>query len=221
MDPQKRVPYYWRIQEILHDQLPIIETVRQLRYVAYRNTLKNFQPTVWGVYQPRIYSSSDRPTESPPTSTMARFLLRRILNMIPLLLGITFLSFLVMSLVPGNFLSNLKMNPSISPQLIKEMEAQFGLNQPLLVRYGKWLWAVLHLNLGTSLAFNVSVTSLIGSRAVQHDHLVGGEHAVRVDDRDSDRNHRRGQAELDLGSGSCRSLHFLACRCRISSSPSW
>ncbi len=50
MDTQKRVPYYWRIQEILHDQLPIIETVRQLRYIAYRNTLQNFQPTVWGVY---------------------------------------------------------------------------------------------------------------------------------------------------------------------------
>jgi len=50
MDPQKRVPYYWRIQEILHDQLPEIETVRQLRYIAYRNTLENFQPTVWGVY---------------------------------------------------------------------------------------------------------------------------------------------------------------------------
>ena len=97
---------------------------------------------------------------------MARFLIKRILNMIPLLIGITFLSFFVMSLVPGNFLSNLKMNPAISPQLIKEMEAQFGLNQPLLVRYGKWLWAVLHLSLGTSLAFNVSVTSLIGSRAV-------------------------------------------------------
>src|SRR3984893_7099638 len=97
---------------------------------------------------------------------MARFLVRRIFNMIPLLVGITFLSFLVMSMVPGNFLSNLKMNPAISPQLIKEMEAQFGLNQPLLERYGKWLWAVLHLNLGTSLAFNVSVTSLIGSRAV-------------------------------------------------------
>ena len=67
---------------------------------------------------------------------MTRFLIRRILNMIPLLIGITFLSFLIMSLVPGNFLSNLKMNPAISPQLIKQMEQQFGLNQPLLVRYG-------------------------------------------------------------------------------------
>jgi len=50
MDVQKRVPYYWRIQEIIHDQLPVMETVRQLRFTAYRNTLKNFQPTVWGVY---------------------------------------------------------------------------------------------------------------------------------------------------------------------------
>jgi peptide/nickel transport system permease protein len=96
---------------------------------------------------------------------MGKFLLRRILNMIPLIIGITFLSFLVMSLVPGNFLSNLKMNPSISPQLIKEMEAEFGLNQPLMVRYAKWLWAMFHLNLGVSLAYRVSVTSLIGSRA--------------------------------------------------------
>jgi len=51
MDVQKRVPYYWRIQEIMHDELPVMETVRQLRYTAYRNTLKNFQPTVWGVYR--------------------------------------------------------------------------------------------------------------------------------------------------------------------------
>jgi peptide/nickel transport system permease protein len=97
---------------------------------------------------------------------MARFLARRLLNMIPLILGITFLSFLVMSMVPGDFLSNLKMNPSISPQTIKEMEAEFGLNQPLLLRYAKWLWAVLHLNLGISLAYRVNVTSLIGARAL-------------------------------------------------------
>jgi len=86
--------------------------------------------------------------------------------MIPLLLGITFLSFLVMSMVPGDFLSSLKMNPSISPDVIRQLEAQFGLDQPLVVRYAKWLWSVLHLNLGTSLAYRVSVTSLIGSRAL-------------------------------------------------------
>ena len=97
---------------------------------------------------------------------MGRFIVKRAINMIPLLIGITFISFLVMSMVPGDFLSNLKMNPSISPQVIAQMEAQFGLNQPLLVRYGKWLWAVLHLNLGISLTYRVSVTSLIAARAV-------------------------------------------------------
>jgi peptide/nickel transport system substrate-binding protein len=52
MDPHRRAPYYWRIQQILHEQLPIIETVRQIRYVAYRNSLENYDPTVWGLYRP-------------------------------------------------------------------------------------------------------------------------------------------------------------------------
>ncbi|MGH7913508.1 MAG: ABC transporter substrate-binding protein [Candidatus Binataceae bacterium] len=52
MDPLKRAPYYWRIQKILHDELPIIETVRQVRYEAWKNSLENFQPTVWGTYKP-------------------------------------------------------------------------------------------------------------------------------------------------------------------------
>jgi peptide/nickel transport system substrate-binding protein len=54
MDPKARAPYYWRIQQILHDQLPIIETVRSIRYVAYRNSLENYDPTVWGIYQPEL-----------------------------------------------------------------------------------------------------------------------------------------------------------------------
>ncbi len=86
--------------------------------------------------------------------------------MIPLILGVTFLSFLVMSLVPGDYMSSLKLNPSISPQIIHQMEAEFGLDRPLIVRYLKWLWAALHLDLGISLAYRVSVVHLIGSRAL-------------------------------------------------------
>jgi peptide/nickel transport system permease protein len=97
---------------------------------------------------------------------MARYLIKRILNMVPLLIGITFLSFMIISLAPGNFLSNLKMNPAISPEVIRQMEVEFGLNQPLLVRYFKWLWAVLHLNLGISLVYRVNVAYLIESRAL-------------------------------------------------------
>jgi peptide/nickel transport system substrate-binding protein len=52
MDPRQRAPYYWKIQQILHDQLPIIETVREIGYVAYRDSLENFDETVWGQYKP-------------------------------------------------------------------------------------------------------------------------------------------------------------------------
>jgi peptide/nickel transport system substrate-binding protein len=52
MDPRERAPYYWRIQQILHDQLPIIETVREVGYVAYRDSLENFNETTWGLYKP-------------------------------------------------------------------------------------------------------------------------------------------------------------------------
>src|SRR5713101_7960203 len=96
---------------------------------------------------------------------MTRFLIRRLLNMIPLILGITFISFLAMSLVPGDFVSNLKLNPAITPEVIHQLQAQFGLDQPLMVRYVKWLWGVLHLNFGFSLSYRVSVIGLIASRA--------------------------------------------------------
>lgn len=97
---------------------------------------------------------------------MIRFLLRRLLLMIPLIIGITFVSFCAMALVPGNFVSNLAMDPRISPAVIKQMEAQFGLDQPLLIRYCRWFWQVLHLNLGISLAYRVDVTGLIAARAL-------------------------------------------------------
>jgi peptide/nickel transport system substrate-binding protein len=52
MDITKRPQYYWKIQQILHDQLPIIETVRQQVYRSWKNSLENYQPKVWGLYKP-------------------------------------------------------------------------------------------------------------------------------------------------------------------------
>lgn len=97
---------------------------------------------------------------------MPSYLLRRLLHMIPLLLGITFLSFAALNLAPGDFFSTLKMNPSISPETIHQLEREFGYGQPLLVRYGKWLWRVLHLDLGVSVAYRVNVAELIGARVL-------------------------------------------------------
>ena len=53
MDPAKRAPYYWRVQEILHDQLAVIQTVRVTQYAAWKSSLQNYYPTVWGeLYRP-------------------------------------------------------------------------------------------------------------------------------------------------------------------------
>lgn len=97
---------------------------------------------------------------------MASYLLRRLLHMVPLLLGITFLSFCIIDLAPGDYFSALKMNPSVAPEQIRQMEVQFGYGDPLLLRYAKWLWRVLHLDFGVSLAYRVAVADLIAARAL-------------------------------------------------------
>ncbi|MEO8601550.1 MAG: ABC transporter substrate-binding protein [bacterium] len=51
-DFTERRQAYWRVQEILHERLPIIQTVRPLRFIAASNGLENFEPSVWGVYRP-------------------------------------------------------------------------------------------------------------------------------------------------------------------------
>ena len=65
---------------------------------------------------------------------MLSYLLHRLLHMIPLLVGITFLAFLVIGLAPGDYFSMLKMNPAISPELIHQLEQQFGYGDPVVVR---------------------------------------------------------------------------------------
>lgn len=54
LDVQKRRTFYWQIQEILHTELPMIETVRQTQFVAYKKFLQNYRPTVWGLYRPEL-----------------------------------------------------------------------------------------------------------------------------------------------------------------------
>jgi peptide/nickel transport system permease protein len=95
---------------------------------------------------------------------MRRFIVRRFLNLIPLLLGISLLSFLAIQLSPGDFLAEVRENPVISQQTVDEMRHNFGLDQPLYVQYAKWLWQMIHLDFGYSFAFQVPVMWLIGSR---------------------------------------------------------
>jgi len=92
------------------------------------------------------------------------YLFRRLLALIPLLLGITGLVFLLMSLAPGDFLTPVRVQRDVSPELIQSIEQQFGLNRPWYVQYVKWLGNVMTGNLGHSWAYKMPVVDLIGQR---------------------------------------------------------
>ena len=71
---------------------------------------------------------------------MAKYILRRMLHLIPILLGISVLSFFLISLSPGDFLSAMSLDPSVSPERISHLRNQFGLDKPWYVQYGLWLY---------------------------------------------------------------------------------
>jgi peptide/nickel transport system permease protein len=95
---------------------------------------------------------------------MLLYVLRRLLQLIPMLLGITLMAFVIIKLSPGDFLSEMRLNPLVSPETIERMRESFGLNQPLAVQYLRWLWNAVRLDFGYSFAFQVPVVWLIGSR---------------------------------------------------------
>lgn len=71
---------------------------------------------------------------------MLRYIIRRLLQAIPTLIGVTIISFLLMSLAPGGFVRlAFGENPRIRPQQREKIEAQLGLNDPLPVQYLRWL----------------------------------------------------------------------------------
>ncbi len=70
---------------------------------------------------------------------MLGFVVRRILQSVPLLLGASFLTFFLINQSPGNYLTKMKLNPQISQERIEMMEKYYGLDKPWIVSYGVWL----------------------------------------------------------------------------------
>ncbi len=95
---------------------------------------------------------------------MLRYIARRLLQMIPLVLGISLISFLIIQLSPGDFLAEIRLNPVVSQQTVDQMRANFGLDQPIHIQYFKWLKNILRGDFGYSFAFQVPVLWLIRSR---------------------------------------------------------
>jgi peptide/nickel transport system permease protein len=94
-----------------------------------------------------------------------RYLERRAIHAVLLLIGASLLSFLFSSLAPGSFFDEMKLNPQISPETVAALRAQYGLDQPLPVRYVRWVKSVFRGEWGYSFAYNQPVRSLLMVRA--------------------------------------------------------
>ncbi|MGB9197372.1 MAG: ABC transporter permease [Terriglobales bacterium] len=93
------------------------------------------------------------------------YFLRRLVRAIFLLLGVSALCFAFTDMAPGSFFDEMRVNPQISPETIAGLRAQYGLDQPLVVRYARWMKSALRADLGFSIAYNAPVAPLLWSRA--------------------------------------------------------
>jgi peptide/nickel transport system permease protein len=95
---------------------------------------------------------------------MIRFILKRLLAMIPLLIGISFLCFAILQLSPGDYVQSLTSGEQFSEELRRQITHEFGLDKPWPLQYLLWLGNALRLNFGMSLATRQPVAGMLWER---------------------------------------------------------
>ncbi len=100
---------------------------------------------------------------------MFAYIIRRILIMIPTLIAISIISFVIIQLPPGDFLTTYVSQLSASGETVDQAELEslktrFGLDQPMYMQYFKWAWNFIHGDFGHSYEWNKPVSELIGER---------------------------------------------------------
>src|SRR5258707_12037715 len=95
---------------------------------------------------------------------MSKYLLRRVLIMIPLLAGISLLLFTVLALAPRDPFEELATNPNVPPEVRANLRHQFGLHDPIPIRYARWFTSMLKGDWGFSFLSRIDVGTLILQR---------------------------------------------------------
>ena len=94
-----------------------------------------------------------------------RFLSRRLIHAVFLVFGVSILTFLFTSLAPGDYFAEMRLNPQIAPETVTALRAQYQLDQPLPVRYVRWVGSAVRGDLGFSFSYNSPVGPLLWVRA--------------------------------------------------------
>jgi peptide/nickel transport system permease protein len=95
---------------------------------------------------------------------MGYYLLRRLLIAIPSLLGISIVLFTVLALAPGDPFEELATNPAVPPEVRMALRAKFGLDDPVALRYVRWITAMAQGDWGYSFVSRINVDDLILQR---------------------------------------------------------
>jgi peptide/nickel transport system permease protein len=95
---------------------------------------------------------------------MRTYLVRRILTAIPVLMGISVVLFTILALAPGDPFEELATNPNVPAEVRMNLRKQFGLDDPILVRYVRWFTSMLRGDWGFSFASRIDVDTLILQR---------------------------------------------------------
>jgi peptide/nickel transport system permease protein len=91
---------------------------------------------------------------------MIQYTLRRLMLMVPVLLGVSFLTFSIMLITPGDPV-RLMLGTRAPQEQVDAMRQQMGLNDPFLVQYGRYLWKALHGDLGVGIRSRAPVAEEI------------------------------------------------------------
>ena len=95
---------------------------------------------------------------------MSKYLVRRLVITVPVLLGISLVLFTILALAPGDPFEELATNPNVPPEVRVNLRAKFGLDDPLPIRYARWLASIMRGDWGFSFVSRVNVDTLILQR---------------------------------------------------------
>ena len=95
---------------------------------------------------------------------MTQYIVRRLLLLVPVLIGASLVIFLLLRLLPGDVSDVLMGTDDIELEVQQQIREKLGLDDPLHVQYGKWFWGILHGDLGRSMRTEAPVMTLIIER---------------------------------------------------------
>ncbi|MDX2041606.1 MAG: ABC transporter permease [Acidobacteriota bacterium] len=95
---------------------------------------------------------------------MLKLIRQRFISLLPLLLAVALGSFLLVRLAPGDFLTEMSLNPQVSAETLARLREQYALDQPWYAQFGKWLAGIVRGDFGYSFAYSCPASGLVYER---------------------------------------------------------